>query len=146
MIGGSRPVVAAAVLALCTGCSSSNGRAICAPCPPPVTITVTGFDRLAGDDGRMRICVGDLPCSAFRIDRRATQDPVSCDEVMCWLDDTGALHVALRHRAARTVADLPVRVTASSSGDRRQGSGTMTYVSGKEPCRCDSANARLTLN
>ncbi|MGP4023178.1 hypothetical protein [Actinomadura sp. 3N407] len=136
-------MLAAAAMALSLGCSSSSdGEVICAPCRPPVMVTVTGLDRFAGDGWSMRMCVGELPCTEFRVPRRAGSG--SCGPLACFLDEKGALQVTLQQRDARTVADLPVRVTAHGT-DALRGSGTMTYVPDKGPCRCDYSYARVAL-
>ncbi|MFI0486374.1 hypothetical protein [Actinomadura sp. 9N215] len=151
MIGGARPVLAAAVMAVCVGCASSGGgEVICGPCRQPVTVTVSGLDRLTVEGVRMQICVGEAPCTDFRITRRA--DSVSCGSVGCSLDETAdpggtpLLHVTLGQKEARTVADRPVRVTASSRKGQREGAATMKYVSEKGPCGCEYSYARVALN
>ncbi|RFS86851.1 hypothetical protein D0T12_00775 [Actinomadura spongiicola] len=141
-------MLAAALLALCVGCSSSssNGQAICGPCPMPVTVTVSGLDQVTAEGVRMHLCVGEMPCTSFRLTRR--DETVSCGSVACSLDETGStrmLHLTLAQKDARKVADLPVRVTASTRKEQRQGEATMTYVHQGEPCGCNYSRADIAL-
>ncbi|TMQ94210.1 hypothetical protein ETD83_24245 [Actinomadura soli] len=147
MFDGRRLMLAAAVMALCVGCSSSSsgGDVICAPCRPPVMVTVSGLDRLTVEGVRMRVCVGEQPCADFRVTRRPETESFSCGSVACSLLETGALQVTLPQREARTVADLPVRVTASSRQGQREGAATMKYVPDKGPCKCDYSYANVAL-
>ncbi|MFA1549708.1 hypothetical protein [Actinomadura chokoriensis] len=142
MIGRARSVPAAAVLALCAACSASSpGQVVCAPCPSPVTVAVSGLPWSAGDAGRLRVCVGDLPCT----DVSSSERGLSCKGVSC-VPVGDALRITLGGKP-RTVANLPVRVTASRGKrqDVRQGTATMTFTKGREPCGCDSAHATVAL-
>ncbi|WUH99499.1 hypothetical protein OHR68_39425 [Spirillospora sp. NBC_00431] len=145
MIGRSWPVFAAAVMALCVGCSSSasEGRPQCAPCPPPVGVSIAGVDWKAADGGRIRICVGDLPCVDSRVTR--AEGPVSCDSVGCSASGANTLNVTLGERGARRVAAMPVLVTAWSGKERRQGAGTMAYTPDSGPCPCEQSHAHVSL-
>ncbi|MFA1540361.1 hypothetical protein [Actinomadura monticuli] len=135
-----RPAPAAAFLALCAGCSgSSSGQVLCAPCAPPVTVSVSGLRALAGDRWRIRVCVGDLPCTTLPVSARATP---SCGRVPCTWSGPDALQVTLGGEA-RPLAGVPVRVTASRKGKAGgvQGAATMTFTAGRKPCGCDRAHA-----
>ncbi|TDB80071.1 hypothetical protein E1264_34635 [Actinomadura sp. KC216] len=147
MIGGRRLPLAAAVMALCVGCSSSSsgGDVVCGPCRPPVMVTVSGLDRLTVEGVRMQVCVGGQPCADFRVTRLPGMNSSSCGSVACSLLETGALQVTLPQRTARTVADQPVRVTASSRQGQREGAATMTFVAEKGPCGCDYSYADVVL-
>lgn len=141
MIGRVRSAPAAAVLALCAGCSgSSSGQVVCSPCGPPVTVTVSGLGQLVGDGWRVRVCVGELPCTALPVPgRKATP---SCGQVPCNWAGPDALQVTLSGEA-RPLAGLPVRVTASRRGKTGvvQGTATMAFTAGRKPCGCDRAHA-----
>ncbi|MFI0410400.1 hypothetical protein [Actinomadura sp. 3N508] len=145
MIGGRRLPLAAAVLALCVGCSSSGGEIVCGPCQWPVMVTVSGLDRLTVEGVRMQICVEGQPCVDFRVTRRTGTEYFSCGSVACSLLDTGAFQVMLPQREARAVADRPVRVTASTRQGQREGTATMPFVSDKGPCGCDYSHAAVAL-
>ncbi|WP_433465669.1 hypothetical protein [Spirillospora sp. CA-128828] len=140
---------AAVLLALCAGCSSSSsGQILCAPCPSPATVSVTGVDRLIGDGRHMRVCVGDQPCTDLRVPPSdATTAPPSCGTLSCSLNGSGTLQITLNERDAHSLAEQPVRVTASKKGGRDvlRGSGTMRFTDDKGPCACDHAHADVAL-
>ncbi|MGH3244388.1 MAG: hypothetical protein ACRDNL_28710 [Spirillospora sp.] len=146
MIGRSWTVSAAVVMALCVGCSSSasEGRPLCAPCPLPVRVSISGIDWNASDGGRIRVCVGDLPCVESRVTREA--GVVTCASVGCQAIGTNTLNVTLDEKNARRVAEFPVRVTAWSGKERWQGAGAMEYTSGGSgPCACPRSHAHVSL-
>lgn len=112
----------------------------------PVTLSVSGLDQVTAEGVRMRLCVGEQPCTSFRLTRR--NDLVSCGAVACSLNETGSprrLQITLNQTDARKVANLPVRVTASTRKGQRQGEATMTYVNWGEPCKCDYSRADVAL-
>ncbi|MFI0369380.1 hypothetical protein ACH35V_15975 [Actinomadura sp. 1N219] len=108
-------------------------------------VTVTGVDRVTVEGVRMRICVGAQPCTDFRVTRLPESESLSCGSVACSLAEPGRLQVTLPQKPARTVADLPVRVTASSRQGQREGAATMRFVAGKGPCGCDYSYADVAL-
>ncbi|TDD67352.1 hypothetical protein E1293_38100 [Actinomadura darangshiensis] len=119
------------VLALSAGCSS-GGEVACKPCAPPVTVTVGGLDRHAGQAWRLRVCVGGRPCTDVAVPASRT--------------DSGAMWIPLDSLDLGSFAGLPVRVTASGKGrDDLHGTGTMRFTDDRGTCPCDHSNAAVTL-
>ncbi|MEU8344438.1 hypothetical protein AB0C74_22285 [Spirillospora sp. NPDC048832] len=138
-----RTAPAAAILALCVGCSgSSSGDVVCAPCGPPVTVTVSGLGQMAGDGWRLRVCVGDLPCKSLPVPERAS---ASCGRVPCTWMSPDALQLTLDGEPRR-LAGVPVRVTTSKRGEAgARRAATMAFTAGRKPCGCDRAHADVRL-
>ncbi|MFB4304776.1 hypothetical protein [Actinomadura sp. GTD37] len=145
MIGRARSALVAAVLALSVGCSgSSSGDVVCAPCPPPVTVTVSGLHLLADGGWRLRACIDDLPCRDLRVPPPGATG-AACGSIPC-VRDGDTLRITLDGEP-RSLAGLPVRVTASRPGHAEvvRGTGAMTFTAGRKPCVCDRADGAVAL-